>query len=137
MEPLTMTWWMWLAVGLVLMMAELLLPTGFFLLFFGGGALATAVLVRLGVSSFVTQGLAFLAISALCVILLRKPLLARFHFRNHAHHAVDSLIGENARALEPIAPLAIGKVEMRRASWSALNTGSEMIPLDFRCRVEK
>ncbi len=87
-------------------------------------------------SSFHMQGLAFIAISLFCVFVLRKPLLAKFHFRNRTH-SVDSLIGETAKALEPIAPQAFGKVEMRGSSWSALNTGSEIIAFEARCRVEK
>ncbi len=137
MEPITLTWWTWLILGLVLMVAELLLPTGFFLFFFGVGAVVTAFLALAGLlSSFHAQGLAFIVISLFCVFLLRKPLLAKFHFRNRIH-SVDSLVGETATALEAIAPQAIGKVEMRGSSWSALNTGSEIISLNVRCRVEK
>ena len=134
---MTLTWWTWLIVGFVLMLAELLLPTGFFVFFFGAGAVVTGFLTALGLlSSFIAQGLAFIAISLFCVVLLRKPLLAKFHFRNRTH-SVDSIIGETAKALEAIAPQAIGKVELRGSSWSAFNTGTELIALNVRCRVEK
>ena len=93
MELITLTWWAWLIVGLVLMAGELLLPTGFFLFFFGVGAVATAFIAVLGLTSFALQGLAFVVISLVCVVLLRKPLLAKFHFRNRAH-LVDSMVGE-------------------------------------------
>jgi inner membrane protein len=137
MEPITLTWWAWLIVGIVLMVAELLFPTGFFLFFFGVGGVVTGVFALLGlVPSFVAQGLLFVGISLASVILLRKPLLAKFNFRNRTH-IVDSLVGETAHALEPIAPQAFGKVELRGSSWSALNTGSVPIGADVRCRVEK
>jgi inner membrane protein len=136
MEPITLTWWTWLIVGLMLMAAELLLPAGFYLFFFGVGGVATAFLAALGVSAFPVQGLAFIGISLVCVVLLRKPLLAKVHFRNKTH-TVDSMVGETAKALEAIAPHAVGRVEMRGTCWSALNTGSDLIPLDVRCRVEK
>lgn len=137
MENITLAWWTWLIAGFALMFAELLLPTGFFLFFFGVGGVLTALLAALGVvPTFVGQGLAFIGISLCCVVLLRKPLLTKFHIRNPTH-AVDSLVGETAQALEAIAPQAIGKVELRGASWSALNTGSEPIAQDVRCRVEK
>lgn len=137
MVPLTLTWWIWLLAGLFLMMAELLLPTGFFLFFFGVGSVATAILAAAGLlPSFVPQGLAFIAISLVCVALLRKPLLGKFHFRNR-DEAVDSLVGETAKSLETIPPQAIGKVELRGSAWSALNTGTAPIPYDVRCRVEK
>lgn len=137
MDSVTLAWWTWLIAGFVLMFAELVLPTGFFLFFFGVGGVLTALLAALGVlSTFVGQGLAFIGISLCCVVVLRKPLLAKFHIRNPTH-SVDSLVGETAHALEPIAPQAFGKVELRGASWSALNTGSELIAADVRCRVEK
>ena len=136
-EPIALAWWSWLVFGIVLMVAELLLPTGFFLFFFGVGGAVTGFLVLFGLMhSFVVQGLAFIGISLFCVILLRKPLLAKFHFRNRTH-AVDSLVGETAKALEAIAPQAFGKVELRGSAWSALNTGSLAIAADARCRVEK
>ena len=137
MEPVIFTWWTWLILGIILMAAELLLPTGFFLFFFGVGGVITAFSVLLGlVSSFLAQGLVFVGISLFCVVLLRKPLLAKFHFRNQTH-AVDSLVGETAQALEPIPPQAFGKVELHGSSWSALNTGSVLIAPEVRCRVEK
>ena len=137
MEAITVTWWTWLLVGLALMGAELLLRSGFYLFFLGAGGVATALVALLGVlTSFPAQGLAFVAISLSLVVLLRKPLLAKFHLRNKTP-AVDSLIGQSAKALESIAPQAIGRVEMRGSSWPALNTGPDVIAFDVRCRVEK
>lgn len=138
MQPLTLTWWTWLILGGVLMAAELLLPTGFFLFFFGVGAALTGCLVALGLlPSFAVQGLAFIAISLASIVLLRKPLLAKFHFRNKAHSSVDSLIGQTAKALDAMAPQAAGRVELRGSCWSALNVGAEPIVLDARCLVDK
>jgi membrane protein implicated in regulation of membrane protease activity len=137
MEPITFTWWAWLILGVVLMVAELLLPTGFFLFFFGVGGVVTGLFALFGLAPFfIAQGLLFIGISLSSVILLRKPLLAKFNLRNRTH-AVDSLVGETAHALETIAPQAFGKVELRGSSWSALNTGSVPIGTDVRCRVEK
>jgi hypothetical protein len=135
---ITLTWWAWLILGGILMAAELLLSTGFFLFFFGVGAAVTGCLVALGLlPSFAAQGVAFVAISFASIVLLRKPLLAKFHFRNKAHVAVDSLIGQTAIALDAMAPQSAGKVELRGACWSAWNTGSEPIDLHARCRVDK
>ena len=83
MQPITLTWWAWLVVGLILMLAELLSPSGFFLFFFGVGSVATALLSALGlVSSFVAQGLVFVVTSLFCVFVLRKPLTTKFHIHN-------------------------------------------------------
>jgi membrane protein implicated in regulation of membrane protease activity len=138
MEPFTLTWWAWLVFGGVLMAAELLVPTGFFLFFFGVGAALTGCLVALGLlPSFAVQGLVFIALSLASIVLLRKPLLAKFHFRNKTHSSVDSLVGQTAMALDAILPQAFGKVELRGSCWSALNTGLEPIASQARCRVDK
>lgn len=137
MEPVTFTWWAWLILGVVLMVAELLFPTGFFLFFFGVGGVVTGLFALFGLApSFIVQGLLFIGISLASVVLLRKPLLAKFNFRNRTH-LVDSLVGETAHALEAIPPQGFGKVELRGSFWSALNTGSVPIGVDARCRVEK
>lgn len=140
---LTLPWWTWLLAGLVLMAAELLVTSGFFLFFFGVGALVTSVVALAAgmtansfLASAVFQGIAFLLISVLCIALLRKPLLARIHFRNQ-HPAVNSLIGQTAKALEAIVPQGVGKVELHGSAWSALNTGAAPIPAGAPCRVHK
>src|SRR4051812_34241543 len=62
MAPITVAWWVWLIAGVVLMVAELLLPSGFFLFLFGVGAVVTALLAATGLlSSFVAQGVVFIA----------------------------------------------------------------------------
>jgi membrane protein implicated in regulation of membrane protease activity len=134
----SLPWGAWLIFGGILMAVELLLPTGFFFFFFGVGAAVTGCLVALGLlPSFAWQGLVFIGISLASIVLLRKPLLAKFHFRNKAHSSVDSLIGQTAKALDAMAPQAIGRVELRGSCWSALNIGSEPIALDARCHVDK
>ena len=42
-----MNWWLWLAGGLALVVAELVTPSGFFIIFFGLGALTVGVLATL------------------------------------------------------------------------------------------
>ena len=50
---------------------------------------------------------------------------------------MDSLIGETALALEDIAPGAMGKVELRGASWTARNIGDQPIQRSERPKVER
>lgn len=133
-------WWSWLVAGLVLMLAELLATSGFFLFFFGAGAVLTGVLVWMAsgtglADSFVLQGILFLGLSLFLIAVLRKPLLARVHFRNQ-HPPVNSLVGQTARAMEAIAPHETGKVEMHGTSWSALNTSEASLAHGSLCRVQ-
>jgi len=72
-----MSWWMWLAGGLVLMVAELATPSGFYLLFFGLGAFGVALLAGAGVLTATgPQLLAFTVLSLTSLVLFRGPVLA-------------------------------------------------------------
>ena len=78
----------------------------------------------------------FSVFSAISLAFFRKPLLQKFKL-NEKHHKVDSLVGENALALEDIAPGALGKVELRGASWTACNAGAQAIQRSERPKVER
>ena len=137
MDALTVSWWAWLLLGLMLFALEAMTGGSLFLLFFGVGAVLTGLLDLLGLRlSFVVQGLMFVAISVVSMLLFRKPLLVRFH-----HHMpkgkVDSLVGEMAKALQEIGVDAVGTAELRGASWTAHNIGDAPIAQDARCRVER
>lgn len=132
-----MSWWAWLVVGLVLFLLEAATPGGFFLVFFGAGAVLVGLLSLLGVQlSFEWAGVLFVAISTIALLLFRKPLLARFQ-RGIPKGKVDSMVGETAKALDDIAAGAIGTAELRGSSWTAHNVGDTTIARMARCRVER
>ena len=71
-----MYWWLWLVLGLLLLGLEALTPGGFYVLFFGVGALVVGTLVGLGASGPVwLQWLLFSAISVVSLLLFRPYLL--------------------------------------------------------------
>jgi len=132
-----MPWWAWVVLGLGLILIELLTPLGFFLLFFGVGALVVGALVSLQWPvPLWAEWVLFSACSILAALLFRRPLLARFR-RQGGPLAIDGVIGEPATALEDIAVGAIGRVELRGTTWNAHNTGTEPVARGQRCTVEK
>ncbi len=132
-----MIWWLWLLLGLMLMLMEAFTPGGFFVLFFGVGAALVGLAELAGVHMEAPiQGLVFVALSIVCTALFRKPLLQRFH-KLTPRTRVDSIAGETAVALEEIAVNAIGKAELRGSSWNAHNVGEAPIARSARCRVER
>ena len=44
-----MTWWMWMILGLLLLVAELATPGGFYVIFFGASAIVVGFLSLMGV----------------------------------------------------------------------------------------
>lgn len=125
---------MWLAAGLVLVVAELATPGGFVIIFFGIAALLVGVLGLLGVVTSATiQFLLFSLLSVGSLALLRKRLQSRL--RTPAASNVDSLIGDLAIPQERLSPGVVGRVEVRGSSWSARNTSSVTIDVGQRARV--
>jgi membrane protein implicated in regulation of membrane protease activity len=132
-----MEWWLWVILGFLMMVAELLTPGGFYLLFFGVGAVIVGSLDALGWAGPAwTQWLLFSLLSVVCLLVFRRPLLARFKSAAPGKE-MDSLIGETAQALEEIAVDSIGKVELRGSAWTARNTGGRPLGRGQRCRVDR
>jgi membrane protein implicated in regulation of membrane protease activity len=133
---LIVTWWMWMVAGFVMLATEMLLP-GFFLLFFGMGAVFMGFFQLLfpGVALWV-ELLIFLAVSTLWLAMFRGRLVAYIERRNPPKK-VDSIEGEIAVAVEELAVGGIGKAELRGASWNALNVGESVIAQGQRCTVTK
>ena len=60
-------WIVWLIIAAIFIGAEVLTP-GFFLLWFGIGALAAALMATLGIGSVAAQLIVFLVVSTLLVV---------------------------------------------------------------------
>jgi len=136
-ETLNFTWWLWLLAGLLFLAGELLTPGGFYLIFFGAGALAVGLLKLLGLHfGLAIEGLIFVVISVAALALFRKPLLQRFQ-RLSPTSDVDNLTSEVATALEEIPAGGRGKAELRGTSWNAQNLGDSPIVKATRCQVER
>ena len=129
-----MEWWLWLAAGLVLVVAELATPGGFVIIFFGIAALVVGILGLLG--AVTSPSLQFLLFSVLAVgslAILRSRLKSKLQTPDSA--TVDSLIGDLAIPQERLSPGVVGRVEVRGSSWSARNTSSVTIDAGQRARV--
>jgi inner membrane protein len=130
-----MAWWVWVLVGLGLLFGEILTPGGFYLVFFGVGALVTG---------FVTatplelpewgSWLLFSAFSVGTLLIFRRPLLAHFS-KSNVKQPTDGVVGEVGVTKEAIAPKKLGKVELRGTNWSAKNVSEQEIPAGHRCSV--
>jgi membrane protein implicated in regulation of membrane protease activity len=128
-------WWHWLVVGLVLVVAEMAAAGGFYIIFFGIGALIVGGLAAFGLAGPVwMQLLLFSVISVACLALFRGRMLKMVQPDPQAPK-IDQLVGEVAIAAEDFAPGSIGKVELRGSSWSALNGAGVAVVRGARCRV--
>jgi len=132
-----MDWWIWLVVGLALLLLEVATPGGFYFIFFGAGALIVGLLTSIGVLSTAwVQWMLFSVFAVGTTALFRRPLLRRFG-AGVPSPTVDSLVGEMVTVLDSIQPGGLGKAELRGTSWSLCNEGQEGLNRGQRCRVQR
>ena len=130
-----MSWWHWLALGLILVALEMAASGGFYVIFFGVAAIAIG-----GLHLFDLAGplwFQFLLFSVLAVgslLLFRNPLM-RLMKLDTPGEDVDSLVGETAIPVDDIGPGAVGRAELRGTVWSARNVGPTPLLRGQRCRV--
>jgi membrane protein implicated in regulation of membrane protease activity len=124
-------------LGLLLMAGEILTPGGFYILFFGFGAVAVGLLKLGGMAvSLPVEGLIFVIISVAGVAFFRKRFLQRFA-EMRPELPVDQITNETATAMEELPAGGMGKVELRGTAWNAHNLGPEALAPKQRCRVER
>ncbi len=131
-----MEWWVWLLLGLVLFLGEVVTPGGFYMIFFGVGALVVGVLAGFDLAGPLWfQWILFSVVSIVALWLFRERLVEMTRPQNRKE--VDSLVGETAVVLEEIPPGAIGKAELRGTPWSARNIGGRPLAKGERSKVER
>ena len=129
-----MEWWLWIAVGLALTVAELVTPSGFFIIFFGVAALTVGILTALDLAGGTwVQWLLFSVLSIAYVLVFRGRLQTKVQIPQARD--VDSLVGVLAIVQERLLPGAVGRVEVRGSTWSARNSGSVTLDAGQRARV--
>lgn len=131
-----MEWWSWIVLGLALLFGELITPGGFYILFFGVGAVIVGALAGFDLAGPAwVQVILFSVISVGMLWLFRERLLQLT--QGATPNNVDSLVGETAVIMEEIPSNGIGKAEMRGTSWNARNIGEKPLARGERCRVER
>jgi membrane protein implicated in regulation of membrane protease activity len=116
-------WIVWLILAAIFVGAEVLTP-GFFLLWFGVGALAAMLMALLGIGSFAAQIIAFLVVSSLLVVASRT-IFDRFFTRGNDESqlktGVERMLGQVGTVVEPSrGALNEAAVKLYGSVWTAL-----------------
>ncbi|MGI6524636.1 MAG: NfeD family protein [Bdellovibrionota bacterium] len=125
-----MLWWMWIFVGLVLLIAEALIATDFYLFFLGLAALLVGTLVSF-FDLLMTplepwmQWASFAVFTIVLMCFLRKKVLNKLH--TSAEEMPEDLIGDNIKITEDIPVGEIGQAETRGTVWSVKNESKEVL----------
>ena len=133
-----MTWWLWAFLGLFLLGSEIVTPGGFYMLFFGIGALVVGALVGLGmIHSEWMSWLLFSVFSVASLVILRPPLRRLMAADPGTVSSADTMGGEPAIVLDDLPPGATGKAECRGSTWNAHNAGDKPLLKGQRSLVDR
>jgi len=121
----------WLILGLLLLILEFVVP-GLVLIFFGLGALLTALLLWAVDMSLTAQILVFCVSSVVMLLGLRRFTKPVLFGQSSSAPDEEELIGQHGRVTRSIAPPDEGRVQLHGVEWSAV--ASE--PLAEGCSVE-
>jgi membrane protein implicated in regulation of membrane protease activity len=114
--------WIWLVVGVFLVVLELLTPAGFFLLILGGSAMAVGLLAAIGVcSTWIPQSICFCVIAVVSWLTLGQKLRNRLSQRPPQQGQV---IGSVVKVAQRIAPGETGAGELWGTAWRIRNADS-------------
>jgi inner membrane protein len=130
-----MAWWIWVLIALALLAAEFA-STTMHIAFFAIGALVVAVLDALHLGIPLWGELLIFTTVSLFALLVFRPLLIR-KLKLDRTPVVDTMVGEQAVAMETIAPAGLGKAEMRGTTWNARNSGDVPLTPGMRLVVER
>jgi len=132
---MTILWWHWLLLGLFLVVAEIAAAGGFYIIFFGIGAIVVGLLASAGLAGPLwVQMLLFSAVSIAGLIVFRRHMLRWFQHDPQVP-TVDLIVGEIGVATEDLQPGGVGRVELRGSGWSARNRSGVPVSRGSRIRV--
>jgi membrane protein implicated in regulation of membrane protease activity len=105
-------WWHWVVGGIVLILAELVVPS-FFIVWFGLGALLVGLLA-LAFELSVTAQLATWTLASLAMVVLWFRVFKQSFIKTRAGTADGEAIGEIGLLVSAVAPFERGKVRFQR-----------------------
>ena len=123
----------WFNLGVLLLIVEVS-TGGFWIGFFGAGALITSLAILLGAAEGTDIQVAiFLATSVILLLVLRRPL-TRWLYRK-APSETFSDTGQIAVVVQEIPAGGTGRVSYQGTTWDAESDRGEAIPNDTRVRI--
>lgn len=115
----------WAIIGIILIAAELM-TMAFVLIFFGIGAILTAVLTWLGITPEFKTQLIFFSISSFGLLLVLRTFAKGLFFKKA--DVLQEFIGQKVKVTKAISPNAEGSVSYRGSEWIAFSESADVIP---------
>lgn len=132
-----MQWWAWIAVGVILLGAELtFVDAQFYLVFVGASALVVGLLELAGaLSADWLQWLTFGMLTVVSMFAFRRRLYHRL--RRNLPAMKQGPVGDTVVLPMALSPGETCRLEFRGSSWAAVNGGELPIAAGARARIER
>ncbi|UQZ90345.1 hypothetical protein C4J81_14485 [Deltaproteobacteria bacterium Smac51] len=130
----------WFIAGVIFFVLEALTP-GFFLMFFGLGAWASAIVMLFMPFPAVFQWLIFMAVSVISLLMLRKRMKSLFEGRLAKNDNIEDsvfssqYVGREVVVVKEIGPGRPGLVELNGTNWQARTESEAVFPAGDRVLV--
>src|SRR5215213_7380545 len=110
-----MSWWIWTVIGFLLLCVEFA-STTMHVGLFAVGAFVVAIVVGAGADLPLWGQIVIFTITSLLSFFFLRPMIMK-RLKLDQKKVVDSLVGEQAMALEDMAVGGNGRAEMRGTTW--------------------
>jgi membrane protein implicated in regulation of membrane protease activity len=118
-------WWIWMILAALFVVGEIF-SAGFFLLWFGVGAVVAGLMAYLGLG-MIGQLAAFVVVS-LGLFFVSRPFAERFTKKQPPGIGADRFVGKEGVVLESVNnDEATGRVRVDREEWRAITDGEGTI----------
>ncbi len=133
-----MDFYWWFAIALVFFIVEIATP-GFFLLWFGVGAVISGLLDVFGIHEMTTQVLVFV-ISSIVLVTLSRTIFKNIFMRSSPGSGLktnmEAMIGKIGIVTEKIdIELSTGRILVEGQDWSARTDDSQVIDVDSKVKI--
>ncbi|UCE19105.1 MAG: NfeD family protein [Gemmatimonadota bacterium] len=126
-------WWLWMALAAIFIVGEIF-TAGFFILWFGIGALVAGILALLGLGA-VWQWGGFVVVSGVLFAVSRK-FADRFTKKQPPGVGADRFVGKVGTVLEEIDNMKnTGRVRLDREEWRAESETGDILPEGAQVKV--
>ncbi|MFZ5875175.1 MAG: NfeD family protein [Nitrospirota bacterium] len=126
----------WLSLGIVLLLVEVT-TGGFWVGFFGLGAIVAGALVWFGVIASLNAQLAAFVLASVLPLLFFRRSLVQWLNRDKPIVPIGDAAGQTAVVVSEIRPGTTGRVEFQGSTWDAEALSGERFAPNTRVRIVK
>jgi len=124
----------WLSIGVLLLFIEVA-TGGFWIGFFGIGAIVVSIAVWVNLVETLNSQVAVFLIASVVLLVALRQQLKKWMYRKSAPTAFMSSVGDLANVVEQIPSTGSGRVSYQGSTWDAESETGETLPADAQVQI--